>query len=822
MKKFLTLLAALIVTGSMMVVQGATYTVAGSDATLLGSTWSPDNSANDLTLLDGMYVFAKQASLNAGTIEFKVCKDHGWGTAYPNDNYVLTIQENGTYWVIITYNPDDNAVKACATTTFTVAGDNTAVFGTAWTPSLAANDMVLEGGVYKFEKEEVELSAGAVLFKVCAAHGWDVAFPKDNYNLAIAESGKYTISITFDPSSCTVSAEASKTEDAVVIPTIAMHGNFTGSWADTENFAVAEGNATASLTMNIGLGNYEFGMRIGGGGNWTSNGAAFNRANPSHVVESGSGNLSFAADASGEYTFTWTFATNTLSVEYPEEPVEPEPSVTFNAGDKIYYDFTAYGQGINTMNGEYQASTDVIFSVTLGSQWIVTANTNLFKSAATADGEGIWQFVKCSTLPTEGQNMIVSTDGATYEWSTYVPTYTVAGSSAAIFSTAWDVEIEANNMTLDEGLYKFEKSNVELPSGTVAFKVVKDKDWNQAWPADNYELNIPAAGIYSIAITFDPSNTGSEVSAVATKTGDATIASSAKMIGSWNNWGEATNFTLAANELSASGTIHLNAGNYEFKIVVNDGDYRGNGYWFHREFTGVEGISSDGSNMSITADVSGDYTFTWTFATNAISIEFPELSWTEVRTGLNTSEYYTMCLNKKVVYVRGASIWRVVSKAQNGSDVILEDVEGVLDAGRPYIFYATADKLEAVYEGDAVGAPLTEGNNGLVGSFSKAQIEKDANNYIIYNNELYLVNSDNVYVGDNRAYLHMAAVPEYVSASPAPGRRRITMGVHGEQTATGVDNVQGDNVQCTKVLVNGQLFILRGEKMYDATGKLVK
>jgi hypothetical protein len=25
-----------------------------------------------------------------------------------------------------------------------------------------------------------------------------------------------------------------------------------------------------------------------------------------------------------------------------------------------------------------------------------------------------------------------------------------------------------------------------------------------------------------------------------------------------------------------------------------------------------------------------------------------------------------------------------------------------------------------------------------------------------------------------------------------------------------------------KVLINGQLFILRGEKMYDATGRLVK
>ncbi len=47
------------------------------------------------------------------------------------------------------------------------------------------------------------------------------------------------------------------------------------------------------------------------------------------------------------------------------------------------------------------------------------------------------------------------------------------------------------------------------------------------------------------------------------------------------------------------------------------------------------------------------------------------------------------------------------------------------------------------------------------------------------------------------------------------------MGVTGQNTATGVDQVQGDNVP-TKMIINGQLFILRGEKMYDAQGKLVK
>jgi len=40
--------------------------------------------------------------------------------------------------------------------------------------------------------------------------------------------------------------------------------------------------------------------------------------------------------------------------------------------------------------------------------------------------------------------------------------------------------------------------------------------------------------------------------------------------------------------------------------------------------------------------------------------------------------------------------------------------------------------------------------------------------------------------------------------------------------ATGMENVQSDDVQCTKVIIDNQVFILRGGQMYDLTGKAVK
>jgi hypothetical protein len=132
------------------------------------------------------------------------------------------------------------------------------------------------------------------------------------------------------------------------------------------------------------------------------------------------------------------------------------------------------------------------------------------------------------------------------------------------------------------------------------------------------------------------------------------------------------------------------------------------------------------------------------------------------------------------------------------------------------------DKLAVAYTDEKNAS--ADHKNGLYGSYTQVALETDGSNYILLNNQYCRVVEANTYVGANRAYLKIGVaggVPTNAVA-PAPGRRRISMGVQSEQTATGVGNVQGNNIQCTKVLINGQLFILRGEKMFDATGRLVK
>ena len=233
--------------------------------------------------------------------------------------------------------------------TYTVAGSSDVAFGTAWDPTNTENDMTLMSGtIYSLMKEGLTLSAGKIEFKVCEDHAWTTAYPASNYELVIPADGIYTIMIMFDAASGVVDAFAEKTGDAVVIPTVAMHGNFAGpsNWADTENFTIAADNKTATLVLNLEATTdkpYEFGMRIGGKGNWTSNGVAFTRENASAVVVSGSGNLTLVADVAGEYTFTWTYETNTLAITFPakstvgfENIKATENAVKFIENGKLY------------------------------------------------------------------------------------------------------------------------------------------------------------------------------------------------------------------------------------------------------------------------------------------------------------------------------------------------------------------------------------------------------------------------------------------------------------------------------------------------------
>ena len=148
-----------------------------------------------------------------------------------------------------------------------------------------------------------------------------------------------------------------------------------------------------------------------------------------------------------------------------------------------------------------------------------------------------------------------------------------------------------------------------------------------------------------------------------------------------------------------------------------------------------------------------------------------------------------------------------------------------MEAGIPYIFLPLegASKLGVYYADNTVADAAVGNNNGLYGSYSEQVLTKNAGNYILYNNQYLYVGdgSNNVKVGANRAYIRVDDIT-HVEPSLAPGRRRVSMDVVGApQVTTGVGELNADETP-VKVMIDGQLYIIRGEKMYGATGRLVK
>ncbi len=119
--------------------------------------------------------------------------------------------------------------------------------------------------------------------------------------------------------------------------------------------------------------------------------------------------------------------------------------------------------------------------------------------------------------------------------------------------------------------------------------------------------------------------------------------------GSMNDWSMSeSTFTPNEDGLSAGISMYLAAGNYEFKIALDNSIWRslngenGDLYTFHRDWTTASNITEEtASNFKLNADVEGEYKFTWTYSDNSLSIVFPE------QTGMGDIQTYYLIGNSE-------------------------------------------------------------------------------------------------------------------------------------------------------------------------------
>lgn len=201
-----------------------------------------------------------------------------------------------------------------------------------------------------------------------------------------------------------------------------------------------------------------------------------------------------------------------------------------------------------------------------------------------------------------------------------------------------------------------------------------------------------------------------------------------------------------------------------------------------------------------------------------------------VRENLTDGKWGTICPAQTVMLPTGASFYAIAYVEKHGNEpykVFYDEIaEGEsLTAGQPYIFIAEGEAIKGVKVGDAA----TEGINdhGFIGKVEQYDFQvaaEDVANYRYYmvkDNSIRLCGEGWFRVGAERAYLDMSAGVNTVAHAPAAGRRRVCLTNQEAQVATGMDALNASETP-VKMMIDGQLFILRGEKMYNANGQLVK
>lgn len=253
-------------------------------------------------------------------------------------------------------------------------------------------------------------------------------------------------------------------------------------------------------------------------------------------------------------------------------------------------------------------------------------------------------------------------------------------------------------------------------------------------------------------------------------------------------------------------------------------------------FVGTWTINIDEDNNATIAPAADDYGrfmyntgsprfLTYTSATSATML-LPQIyrkpQYETIREGLTIGNYGTICYPRGIEAgnYKGAIFFSISYKDVENSLLIADEVTTSLEAGCPYIFLATDTKIQAILNDDEVSEPNNMNTNGLYGVFEKFDITEE-------NTGIYLLSSNVIrnaaagsWLAANRAYIKLGEVSTAV-VEQAPGRRRMVASTP-KTTPTSMEEIFNAASQDGKFIINGQLFIFRDGKVFNAQGSLVK
>lgn len=806
------------------------YTLVGGSAALFGSTWDPTATANDMTLQsDGLtyQITYSNVHLTSG-FEYKVVRNHAWGTGeYPaSGNQTLNISGEADYNVTFTYVPSIPELTAVATPltpstpdTYTVVGE---VPGLNWDQTNSANDMTEDNGIYTLTFTNVELAVGNYNYKIVKNHSWVVSYPQDgNDQLSISVAGIYNLTFTLDLSASTPqSVTPTLVEPAVVIPAIKMSGTFAGGegWTETAEFTLASNNESASLTLeNLPAGNYDF--KVIRGSSWLGNGHSFYRDYTGAANIGEGDNMHLEADVAGNYTFTWTFENDSLGIDFPAEPTPEYAEIKFfaprdetNKWEHVYaYSYKGLRKFLGEWPGTEITSTKdagwYTVSVRKGSNLIFTDNAGMETNAIEniqADACYESRSIYYPADPEEAKKVTVEAN------ANCAVAYHIAGSAALVGGEAdfdTNLPLDENNQIVfhdvEPGTYAFKINN-----GTWAWSIAGEDHMKEgdcatiATTVGQGDLGFVLGEKQDVTVTYYPATQEICLGAVTIKTpGVLTVEDKELYVG---------------QEGTPIYETNIDAPMYDVTYTFVSGDDCVEILEY-----GIKGKAVGTAVVKMTIEETENFTSAEAnFTVTVMEAPLPPDYGSYQRT-ITEGKYGTICLPKSGK-ITGATLFEIAD--YDGNMIYLDETAtNDILGGTPYIFLATSNQLNVAY-GSNVELEANH-HNGLYGFYDLTGVNhvytlaQNDGNYILYNNQYWSVNGRDAYIEEYRAYIRLDKINNV--GDPAPGRRRVAMTVNGNQTATGIDALNADEAP-QKLIINGQLYILRGEKMYDVTGQVVK
>ncbi len=509
---------------------------------------------------------------------------------------------------------------------------------------------------------------------------------------------------------------------------------------------------------------------------------------------------------------------------------------------------------------------------TLKYQWYDAATDeeveNATEATLTTTTEGTYYVIVTNTLADHRDNFIKSAEATLGYRVTNDATLSALSASAGTLDPTFDKDVEEYRVDLPEG-------TVDVPtlSATATMDGYANVDINNATAFVNYEATS------TVVVTSEDGTANKTytvkfyVDHVYTALVDVTESTT------WN-WRGSEDVTI--NDVANKGLIlanYIDGANFEMiegkageyaRRAQNDGVYQGTYLHFNTTVAGKVKFyfraPSNGENCTIYVNNNGKKmtagvrtnSFGWSNeivvkgdvviemendkegggTTRVQQIVFTELTPDYTRNVSNNIG--TLCVDHNVLVggAMGATFYQIASRNELYDYKI--DFEEVLPneelkAGEPYIFKSNTGKIELFYGTTVADAPVAvRGMHGWFSNteeFTMLEITEENKSDILYIAQNKLWNCEDLVDGDlkvvnNRAYIVMSEVPTYAdyvasqNSNNAP-RRRVTLSKDEAQVATGMGEIEASEAPM-KVLINGQIFIIRGEKMFDATGRLVK